>query len=75
MTAFPKYERYRDSGIEWLGEIPRHWDVRRNLGVFDERKECNQPGEELLSVTVSRGIIRQSEITAKKDSSNDDKSK
>ena len=75
MTSFPKYKRYKDSGVEWLGEVPEHWEVRRNLGVFDERKECNQPEEELLSVTVSRGIIRQSEITAKKDSSNDDKSK
>ena len=75
MSVFPKYERYKDSDIEWLGEVPEHWHVRRNLGVFDERKECNQPEEELLSVTVSRGIIRQSEITAKKDSSNDDKSK
>jgi type I restriction enzyme S subunit len=74
-SALPRYDRYKDSGIEWLGEVPKHWDVRRNLGVFDERKECNQPEEELLSVTVSRGIIRQSEITAKKDSSNDDKSK
>jgi type I restriction enzyme, S subunit len=73
--ALPRYNRYKDSGVEWLGEIPEHWHVRRNLGVFDERKECNQPQEELLSVTVSRGIIRQSEITAKKDSSNDDKSK
>jgi type I restriction enzyme S subunit len=73
--SFPRYERYRDSGVEWLGEVPEHWEVRRNLGVFHERKECNQPGAELLSVTVSQGIIHQSEITAKKDSSNDDKSK
>jgi type I restriction enzyme S subunit len=74
-SGFVSYDRYKDSGIEWIGEVPEHWEVRRNLGVFDERKECNQPEEELLSVTVSRGIIRQSEITAKKDSSNDDKSK
>ncbi|MEI7909028.1 MAG: hypothetical protein WCK77_05275 [Verrucomicrobiota bacterium] len=74
-SSLPRYPRYKDSEIEWLGEVPEHWEIRRNLGVFDERKECNQPEEELLSVTVSRGIIRQSEITAKKDSSNDDKSK
>ena len=24
-----KYEKYRDSGIEWIGEIPVHWDVVR----------------------------------------------
>jgi type I restriction enzyme S subunit len=75
MTTFPKYDRYKDSGVEWLGDVPEHWQVCRNLGVFDERKECNQPDAEMLSVTVSQGIIRQSEITSKKDSSNDDKSK
>lgn len=73
--SFPKYETYKDSGVEWLGDVPAHWRVERNLGVFDERKECNQPDKELLSVTVGRGIIRQSEITIKKDSSNEDKSK
>ena len=72
---FPKYDRYKDSGVEWLGEVPEHWEVCRNLGVFDERKECNQSQAELLSVTVSQGIIPQSEIMTKKDSSNDDKSK
>jgi type I restriction enzyme S subunit len=75
MTSFPKYERYKDSGVEWLGEIPEHWEVRRNLGVFDERNERGRPNDELLSVTIKRGVIRQSEITTKKDSSNEDKSK
>lgn len=23
--SFPRYERYKDSGIEWLGEVPKHW--------------------------------------------------
>ena len=26
MRAYP---RYRDSGVEWLGEVPEHWEVRR----------------------------------------------
>lgn len=32
-AALPRYAAYRDSGVEWLGEIPEHWDVssiRRN---------------------------------------------
>jgi len=24
-----RYEKYKDSGIEWIGEIPEHWDVKR----------------------------------------------
>ena len=29
MPTFPKYESYKDSGVEWLGEIPSHWKVSR----------------------------------------------
>jgi type I restriction enzyme S subunit len=25
--SFPRYERYKDSEVEWLGEVPEHWDV------------------------------------------------
>lgn len=25
--SFPKYSAYKDSGVEWLGEVPRHWAV------------------------------------------------
>ncbi len=24
--SFPKYPKYKDSGVEWLGEVPEHWD-------------------------------------------------
>lgn len=27
--SYPQYSRYKDSGVEWLGEIPAHWDIRR----------------------------------------------
>ena len=23
----PRYEKYKDSGVEWLGEVPEHWHV------------------------------------------------
>ena len=26
--SFPKYPAYKNSGVEWLGEVPEHWDVR-----------------------------------------------
>ncbi len=25
--SFPKYEEYKDSGVDWLGEVPAHWEV------------------------------------------------
>ena len=27
--GYPRYPAYKDSGIEWLGEIPAHWEVKR----------------------------------------------
>lgn len=28
-SGFKRYPRYTDSGVEWLGEIPAHWELRR----------------------------------------------
>ena len=25
--SFPRYPKYKDSGVEWLGEVPEHWDI------------------------------------------------
>src|SRR5690606_37330042 len=27
--SFPRYDDYKDSGVEWLGEVPAHWDIVR----------------------------------------------
>ena len=27
--GFKRYPKYRDSGVEWLGDIPAHWEVKR----------------------------------------------
>jgi type I restriction enzyme S subunit len=32
--SFPRYETYKDSGVEWLGEVPEHWDVKRVKNNF-----------------------------------------
>lgn len=29
MSRWPPYPAYKDSGVEWLGEIPVHWEMRR----------------------------------------------
>jgi len=25
--SFPRYESYKDSGVEWLGEVPGYWNI------------------------------------------------
>ena len=27
--SFPTYAHYKDSGVEWLGEVPAHWETKR----------------------------------------------
>ena len=27
--SFPRYAKYKDSGVEWLGEVPEGWEVKR----------------------------------------------
>jgi len=67
------YPAYKDSGLPWLGEVPEHWQLLPNRATFAEVKERDWPNEQMLSVTISQGVIRQSDLLAdssKKDSSN-----
>jgi type I restriction enzyme S subunit len=71
------YEEYKASTQAWLGHIPQHWSLLPNRALFAEVKDRNHPYEEMLSVTITRGIVRQKALlegSSKKDSSNLDKS-
>ncbi|MCB8820924.1 restriction endonuclease subunit S [Microvirga rosea] len=35
--SFPRYRNCRDSGVEWLGELPDHWTVKRLKQLCDVR--------------------------------------
>ncbi len=51
---------YRDSGIEWIGQIPKEWEVRRIKSIFTERTELSENGDEtLLSVSEYYGVANR----------------
>ncbi|CCY01678.1 type I restriction modification DNA specificity domain protein [Prevotella sp. CAG:924] len=29
-----RYDKYKDSGVEWIGEIPEHWEIRKLKNIF-----------------------------------------
>ena len=71
------YAEYKDSGLPWLGLVPGHWDVLPHRALFEEVKVREHPNEQMLSVTITRGVIKQRDLLAgssKKDSSKLDKS-
>lgn len=49
----------KDSGIEWIGDIPADWNIKRVKSVLCERNESNNPiqTDEILSLTNDRGVI------------------
>ena len=71
MKAYPEY---KNSGFEWLGEVPEHWELRRLGTHFFERSEkVNDTDYPALSVT-KLGIVPQLENVAKTDA-NDNRKK
>lgn len=60
-----KYSEYKDSGVQWLGEIPRHWEVKRLASYFTERKvKVSDKEYAPLSVTKN-GVFPQLDNVAK----------
>ena len=31
-----RYESYKDSGVEWLGDVPAHWEVKKMKFLFTD---------------------------------------
>jgi type I restriction enzyme S subunit len=63
--SLPRYPKYKDSGAEWLGEVPEHWEVKalKHLATLndDELPESTNPDYEISyvdigSVSLERGI-------------------
>ena len=52
-----RYNEYKDSGVQWLGEIPSHWGLRRTKYVWKETDSRSEFGsEQLLSVSQYDGV-------------------
>jgi type I restriction enzyme S subunit len=52
----------KDSGVEWLGEIPAHWDLVPSTWLLTESKQRALDGDEQLSATQKYGVIPQAEF-------------
>ena len=62
--SFPKYEAYKDSGVEWLGDIPAPWAVTplKHVAILNPNKsdyqgDQNQPCSFLPMEKLKRGTL------------------
>ena len=52
----------KDSGIEWIGEIPADWTLQRGKTIFAQRLTKGNQSEILLAATQKYGMLPQSEV-------------
>lgn len=67
--SFPRYPEYKDSGVEWLGEVPAHWGVPRMPWLFRVISSGTTPPSDESKYYdgdicwVTTGELRESTIT------------
>lgn len=74
-TKLQPYKIYHPIAYDYAKALPDGWQLLPNIAIFQERIERGHINEDLLSVTIGRGVIKQADVDIKKDSSNEDKSK
>jgi type I restriction enzyme S subunit len=57
-----RYDKYKDSGIAWIGEIPEHWKVCKLSTLFFQHKQKNNDTQESNLLSLSYGNIKRKDI-------------
>jgi type I restriction enzyme S subunit len=65
--SFPKYSKYKDSGVEWLGDVPEHWNVvsvKRRMLLRTEKtaRRQNPVGLENIESWTGRFVPTETEF-------------
>nr|WP_064495049.1 restriction endonuclease subunit S [Pseudomonas chengduensis] len=54
--SFSTYPAYKDSGVQWIGNVPEHWDVVRLRNIFlIQKRIAGKLGFDVLSIT-NKGV-------------------
>lgn len=59
MAKYQAYAEYKDSGVEWLGEIPSHWDYFDGKRIFSSVRKQALSSDEQLAASQKYGVIPQ----------------
>lgn len=62
MNRFPSYHEYKNSGVDWLGEIPAHWGIERAKWLFRETNERGHIAEQLLAASQEMGVVPRDDL-------------
>lgn len=59
---YKTYPEYKKSGIEWVGDIPKTWEVKPTFAVFDSSAVKNVDGKEDVVLSLSYGNIIERDV-------------
>ncbi|WP_341508766.1 restriction endonuclease subunit S [Photobacterium damselae subsp. damselae] len=59
---YKAYSEYKDSGIDWVGEVPSSWVVKPTFSVFDPQVTKNTEGQETKVLSLSYGNIVERDV-------------
>lgn len=57
MVMENRYDKYKDSGIAWIGEIPEHWEVKKGKNLFKKEERPVRDNDEIIT------CFRDGEVT------------
>ena len=60
--TLPRYREYKDSGIGWLGDVPRHWDVKRLRRVGEAFIGLTYNPDDVVDEGVGVLVLRSSNV-------------
>jgi type I restriction enzyme S subunit len=63
--SFPRYEAYKDSGVEWLGEVPEHWNrvPLKHVAVLNPKKSEYQGDQNQICSFLPMEKLKTGTIT------------
>ena len=56
-----KYDNYKNSGVEWLGEIPEHWEEKKFKHIFSEKKKTTNIELNCGSISFGKVVYKDDE--------------
>lgn len=59
IAGLKPYPEYKNSGLPWLGQAPRHCGMRQAKVLLREQVEKGFPNEPLLAATQSKGVVHK----------------
>lgn len=61
MSELPKYDAYKDSGEDWIDQIPSHWEIRKLKNIFYEKKHRRNMSLNSGAISFGKVVVKDDE--------------